>query len=593
MLRYKFYSAALLIPITFILLSCGSSNISSENSNIAEENLGPMLNSIYDEFGLTFAADNKILFTSNRNGQSELTGDAIRNGEDIFMSEYLDDNWISPVVLEGDITTIKNEGAATINPRTNLVIFARTHSEGLGNSDLYSGYLINDEVIEIKNLGSTINSKYWDSHPALSKDNSFLIFSSDRPGGYGGADLWISLNLGGIWSYPKNLGPTINTEGNEYSPSLSQENSTILCFSSDGRKNGRGNLDIYYTKFNKESEYFSVFSFDRSVNSISNEVFPYYIQNQQKLYFASDRKEGSGGYDLYSNEVVLEFPTMNIEGTIFNSTSMLPIESTARIFLVPLFSEVESAVTFSDKINGKYLLQNIMPGMYRIVVEAVSFDQLEDTIVINSPINNLNYFLNPFPEQHPQKYELRRFDLSDYGIPIFVSGYYKPSTKNYLNELRTKLNGRLRNAKYIKKPGVNFDNKTSVIEGIFQNVIAKYIIDTALVNLTYQTNSSLEIKISGYADPRNLTGLFYDEPIVFGGNILIDSGSKMNNNILSSLRAYFTREYLEEILNQNPEFKKYKEQNRIVFGIYGKGVYEDGLSMDSKRTVIIEVLIRR
>ncbi len=584
--------------ITSLLLGyCGGGEETQLNQELNSMPPTESLNTEKDEFGITFLPENKILFTSNRNGDSELNSDALKNGEDIFICSAENYHWNTPELLGGEINTIKNEGTPVVYPRTNLIVFARTHAEGLGSADLYSGYLIDDEVIEVKNLGSGINSKYWDSHPAISPDGSYLIFSSDRPGGFGGTDLWISSGRNGYWTDPVNMGESINTAGDEYSPNLFDEGGTILCFSSNGRSVSKGQFDIYYTKFIPSSPFFNVFSFDRPINSVANEVFPTYSKKEGKLFFSSDRIEGRGGYDIYSESVEIKFPTNTLSGTIINSNNLLPLKLTAGITLSNFDKTAEDIFTYSSSLDGTFKFFEVPSGVYKINVAAEGFENYYDTITVGRNISDLNLMIVPLSRLDENinltnRITLKSFDLSEYGIPIFVSGYYKPNTESNLIELKNKLKGILKNAGYIENPGIKYEKNTKLVEGIFERIISGYIIDSALAQIISDYNSILEIRISGFSDPRSLRGIYYDEPIIFGGRVLLDNGDKLNNNLLSSLRAYFTKKYLENILLKNDKFRRLKNDNKIIFGVYGQGIYSNAERVDVKRTVKVEIIKR-
>ena len=96
------------------------------------------------------------------------------------------------------------------------------------------------------NLGANINTEFWESSPSLSPDKNALYFSSDRPGGYGGKDLYVSYRVNGKWLPAENMGPEINTAGDELAPFIHADNQT-LYYTSNGLP-GYGGTDIYMIK---------------------------------------------------------------------------------------------------------------------------------------------------------------------------------------------------------------------------------------------------------------------------------------------------------------------------------------------------------
>lgn len=131
------------------------------------------------------------------------------------------------------------------------------------------------------------------AYPNLTSDGSMMFFASDMPGGFGGWDLYVSFFEKGRWSPPVNLGPDVNSEENEISPFIADDN--MLYFSSD-RKTGKGGYDIYFSK-EKNGKWENVMALD-GLNTEANEEG--FIIRGKYGYLASDRKEGKGGYDIYA-----------------------------------------------------------------------------------------------------------------------------------------------------------------------------------------------------------------------------------------------------------------------------------------------------
>jgi hypothetical protein len=171
------------------------------------------------------------------------------------------------------------------------------------------------------NLGPTINSKYNDDRPAISRDNLSLYFSSDRPG-IGGFDIWVShrASVDDPWGVPENLGPTINTAGLEESPALSP-NGHWLFFGSD-RPGGCGGIDIWASHRKDRDDDFAwepPVNLGCMLNTSADDDFPFlFVDNEQdstQLYFGS--KQSSGFYHIYAS-------TMNEEDGTFGPGVLVP-----------------------------------------------------------------------------------------------------------------------------------------------------------------------------------------------------------------------------------------------------------------------------
>jgi outer membrane protein OmpA-like peptidoglycan-associated protein len=166
--------------------------------------------------------------------------------------------------------------------------------QGVTNLKLFLGKLEEDEW---KMAGSfRYNSnEYSVGHPSISNNGTVLYFASDMPGGYGKSDLYFSVNVNGIWSKPFNLGPKVNTEGNEFFPFIS--NDGVLYFGSDGH-GGLGSLDLYFS-VPEQGVFNTIENMGYPVNSPRDDFGLALDSTGMKGYFTSNRAGGKGDDDLY------------------------------------------------------------------------------------------------------------------------------------------------------------------------------------------------------------------------------------------------------------------------------------------------------
>lgn len=255
----------------------------------------------------------KLYFSSSRKG---VTGGGIdpRIGEafmDIWVSELdRNGNWGEPKVVEGDINTIDNEGSISFDGRYKTLFFTRCPnvkkaspacqiwmSKAKGRSEWDTP----ERVMVVEGDSVTVGQ------PCASSNGRAIIFVSDLPGGQGGRDLWFSEfnKRDDSWSTPVNLGPEINTPGNEMFPSFSLNGD--LYFSSDGHP-GLGGLDLFIAKKQDGEE----FKFEQPVNLGSplnsmNNDYALIEYSDKKGYFTSERKNKNGGNeydaDIYSYDL--------------------------------------------------------------------------------------------------------------------------------------------------------------------------------------------------------------------------------------------------------------------------------------------------
>jgi WD40-like Beta Propeller Repeat len=181
------------------------------------------------------------------------------------------------------------------------------------------------------NLGAAVNGPGFDGGPAVSGDGLVLYFVSDRPGGQGGGDVWVARrpNLTSSFGGPENLGPTVNTAGNEGGPSISADGLSLYveCFESDPNARCRhpdlGAPDIWVaTRASPVQAFSAITNLGQPVNSTASDGFPAIAHDSLTLYLSSDRPGGSGGPDLWRAvrpDVAKSFQTVENLGPVVNS----------------------------------------------------------------------------------------------------------------------------------------------------------------------------------------------------------------------------------------------------------------------------------
>ncbi len=202
------------------------------------QSLGDSINTKGKEYLPSFTADGRLLvYTVNYDGQ-----------EDFYFSLKNEvGNWMKGKPFD-EINSPANEGAQSIavDGRT-LVFTGCQRKDGLGSCDLYYTERKNGEWKKTIHPETPLNSPYWESQPSLSANGQWLFFASDRPGGLGGNDIWVSgRKTDGQWGKPINLGAPINTAGNDESPFIHPDGQT-LYFMSDGHP-GLGGYDLFLAR---------------------------------------------------------------------------------------------------------------------------------------------------------------------------------------------------------------------------------------------------------------------------------------------------------------------------------------------------------
>jgi outer membrane protein OmpA-like peptidoglycan-associated protein len=191
---------------------------------------------------------------------------------------------------------------------------------GVGSCDIYFSSNTDGKWSDPVNLRAPINTSGWESQPSISSDGRTLFFSSSRPGGYGGKDLWIArMNENNFWSKPLNLGEAINTDGDEMSPFIHFDGKT-LYFASDGRV-GMGGFDLYRTTLKEDSTWEEPQNLGYPINTYNDEMGLIISSDGRKAYFSSVRDKQNGKdiffFDLY--ESARPTPVSYIKGRVYDS----------------------------------------------------------------------------------------------------------------------------------------------------------------------------------------------------------------------------------------------------------------------------------
>ncbi len=284
------------------------------------ESIGSSINTVDDEYWPSLTADGQtMMFTRQSSGKDGTMRTGLEQ-EDFYISFFSDNNWQKAINAGAPLNTNQNEGAQSISSNGSYMYFtACDRSVGLGSCDLYFSSFTDGKWTEPSNLRHPVNTSAWESQPSISADGKTLFFSSNRPGGYGGKDLWFStLSDNNTWSVPLNMGETINTNGDEMSPFIHFDGRT-LYFASDGRV-GMGGFDIYISRMKDDSTWNEPINLGYPINSYNDEMGLVIESSGQEAYFSSIRDKANGKdiffFKLY--ESIRPNPVSYIKGKVFD-----------------------------------------------------------------------------------------------------------------------------------------------------------------------------------------------------------------------------------------------------------------------------------
>ena len=273
------------------------------------------INSAGTEFGTTYW-NNNVVYLKSRPRQKILDKKTKETYYDLYVADV---NKISALVNSKPISTTINseyhEGPATFTSDGNTIYFTRVdYVQGQFN-------LSKEKEVQLKIFESKFENGSWvkpqrssfnadqiaSAHPSISADASYIIFASDRPEGYGKMDLYVSFNINGQWSLPSNLGPKINSAGNDWFPFIASTGH--LIYASDGKSDSKG-IDIYISSISEE-EWITPTRLPYPINTRYDDFSLIIDKKATSGYFSSNRPGGLGKDDIFGFNSLVSLYTLS------------------------------------------------------------------------------------------------------------------------------------------------------------------------------------------------------------------------------------------------------------------------------------------
>lgn len=350
-----------------------------------------------------FGSEDRIMFTSAR--ENGVIIDQDQRSEflcDIYWAEKEDGGtWGQAKNFGRPLNSAQHDGASAVN-NTNVIYYTRWSDDNQKNKSIYLARMQNFKFFEAYKLGPKVNVEgYKSMQPFVSMDGKTLFFSSDRPGGYGGFDIWkIELDsLGLVKGDAINLGYPINTESDEVTPFFHEASSTLF-FSSNGF-NSIGGLDIFKSTFDAESdEHGQPENLGVPINSSYDDAYLVWDSKLKYGYFSSDREPCENGhcYDIY--EVNNAPIRIHLEGIAYDAVTNKILPETSLTFKD--VDGVEESFSMTTDVNGYY--EKTLRAGQEIFIKAQKKQYFADAAVVNtkkiteSTSLVQDFFLNPIPE---------------------------------------------------------------------------------------------------------------------------------------------------------------------------------------------------
>lgn len=404
--------------------------------NVGTSNFAPMY----------WGSPTKLLFTSARMGGVLLDPEKqdSRYLCDLYYTELKDTGWMKPVNFGRPVNTGLHEGSSVISS-DNIMFYTRWSDANRNESFIYMAKMLDGLFYETYKLSETVNKVgYKTMQPYVSFDGTKLYFSSNKPGGFGGFDLYVcNIDEQGLTGEAVNLGKMINTPGDETTPFFHTISNTLF-FSSNGHT-GIGGLDVFKSSLNTED---SVYAMPKNlgspINSSKDDAYFIMDRLQNKGYFASDREDCPGGncYDIYEfeNEPIL----FDISGTVTDYESGDPIAS-ALVTIKDVTGETEPLFLITDdkgfyttplKQNKQYFLK-AQKKAYQASSASATTNGLTETTHLTQ-----DFVLNLIPEEDVViegiEYDLNKATLRPKSLEILDKIYdYLELNDNFSIEINS------------------------------------------------------------------------------------------------------------------------------------------------------------
>lgn len=367
------------------------------------KNLGSAINSKFPDYVPTISADEtELIFTSRRPNTTGGNIDPLDNHyfEDIYISHKNDTIWDSASKLSFGINTNSHDACAGLSPDGNeMYIYRSVKNQKKLSGDIFVSDLKGDIWTTPVAMNANINSASWEPSASTTMDKKSFYFTSDRPGGFGGRDIYMCRkDANGNYGKAINLGPKINTEYDEDAPFIHLDGHT-LYFSSMGHKT-MGGFDIFHCKINPETG--QILSEPENIgfpiNTADDDIYFAWSADGKRAYFSSDRQGGFGDKDIYTLERNnTEAIIVILKGIVKDYRSKKPINATVTMVdnskqeIIGLFNSGNKNGNFTSVLTtgNNYGITVKSPG-YLFYSKNITvpekfdhFEEINDTIYLN------------------------------------------------------------------------------------------------------------------------------------------------------------------------------------------------------------------
>lgn len=285
----------------------------------------------------------------------------------LFWSKFSEGRWSGPYDIVPDLR-VDDKFYPTSISKDGKTLFLYSDFDYIGN--IYVSKLVNGTWSPVEKLNENINTKFWESHATISPDGNRLYFSSNRKGGFGGLDIYVSeIDSAGNWGPAVNLGPVINTPYHEDTPFLTEDGRTLF-FSSRGHYN-MGGYDIFYSTLFENNEWSVPLNAGYPLNTTDDDLFFMPVGKGYQGYIARYDDSGFGEQDIFRVEIFSDDHPRKfmIRGITRIQDLRSDIAESIRVTVRDINDPNMAIVVYTDPATGKYEFE-VKHGDYEITFDA-------------------------------------------------------------------------------------------------------------------------------------------------------------------------------------------------------------------------------
>ena len=370
------------------IVACNNAKKAQENPVLViQDNLGETINTEFTDFNPVLSADENVMVFMT----------ALKFYNALKYSKKVDGKWTEPINITPEIQSDGNQFANSLSKDGTLLFL---NMEDNFNSDILFSSFKNGRWDKSELLNKNINTKFWESHASISPAGEALYFTSNKKGGFGEMDIYVSKkNEAGEWGEALNIGPAVNTDLNEDHPFLS-EDGKVLYFASQGHFN-IGGYDIFKSEQMADGSWAKPINLGYPLNTTDDDMFFYPTGNGKYGYQARFADDNFGLRDIYRFEI-FESEAEYLAALRQKSEELTKVEVEE---VVEEVAEKVVAEEVTEEVVAEEVTEEVaeeVKEVKTVFLRAVffDFDKFLLTSQAKTTLDNLSDIMRLFPEMH-------------------------------------------------------------------------------------------------------------------------------------------------------------------------------------------------